>query len=1421
MSTDDASATYRGYRRQSLYALFRLFDDGLPEGYVVQPEGTEDLAIYDLAGALVEIVQVKDFSDNLAASSFKPSFYQRISPFCKPDSSTKVTIVSYGPIGPDLKDALSGDQNAQSRVVHTLTKDRILKPKAADGIVQKIPGLPEAEARNIINHIEVTSADEEVLTSAILTALSKTITGVNAVQAFEFLMWWLLTSSEGKLRIDRGKAVAKIENIGRFLSERAAYHDEWHTTIIPMVAVSASTVRDGSLAEEFYKGGRVRFDHVNLDLDVPRDRFLKRVHDSFDVHNVVVIHSASGQGKTTLAYRYAKEFAASDFRLEVRASSDLKHARRVALALTGHAAAIEVPTLIFLDVRPGDNCWVEVVRELSSVAGIRVLVSIREEDWTSARITLADFSFAEIELSLEKSEAEAIYNRLVSMISRSRYLDFEEAWNKFGDRKTLFEFVYYVTQEESLVQRIFSQVDALQDAVIRGERDKSEIELLRLVSVASAYEARLNLEKLLDYCELSAPQRTIALFNNEYLIRVTEDGCNIEGYHSIRSEIIAGKLTDRVVYPWTRAASRTLPLIVEDDLHTFLLCAFSRNPSSSKSLIAALDGFRPRTWVGVQGVSTSLMWDGLKNYSEQNSALLDEVFQQFNSGWYFALDWDLAQVTGSEGSIKFFEALEDVTPGVTEYVLSARGRQTNKETVFSDMRNWLEGCTELPRDPTNIRNFQAMGEVLFWLGHLQINSCLRAAISGEVIEKAHKELPLYLFGEFIHGLRVCAREAYDEWLNTRLQDFVEYVRQESAIVSLDETEESLVAHYAIDLDRQSSVLRSHGDFLSPAEVTIHQLTMERVELLSNLFPGKKRYGAVGYGHRMVLVKQPWDDANKPGVLAENLHVRWLTRLNALAIGYVELRYRTENWTEYFEVLQSTREKVLAAFRDLRLSITKPNDFSASPGPISLQSATDWDDCHRQIKRSLLLPLAAVDEWGFITESSIANAADSRIQRYSGSTRFGALSQAVAEYSRTVGNFMSQAHDCLLLVPCLRANISTQAKDALIAALVNFRISESAVRLSIVNGFDACTAIEELQSATRMVFGNGQVPGADWKFCERERNEFIATIAAWRVFIDSDQRTHRTRKLKNRSRSEKQKGVAGATLSGLLTWTRRRVKRALKAVRKQGITAYLLSEEVLWKGRPALWIVYDTIHPIASLHALEVIWHQLIAAFAPDRQKIVRSKAMDLLWTSIIVVPLVCGKSLERHGMPHFKAVTYPEPPSLQQNPGYLFPENIPEDLWLQLKIDHWEVQPSWDLFDRFVSAYSSLIVHIEHMSDFIRLPDDCDELGVSILQSYLDHETIRAQPLMQEVFDSCAAVLEKFSEFDASRPNMYLCMQLLIEIRDTLMPKQDFDGKCKLTIEEICNWRDRLVAGMQQIGFARYLWIADSLQFDALPAWTP
>ncbi len=59
LDNSDATPAYRGYRLQTLYILWRILESDRDAGRVFQPEGQEDLAIYDAEDNLSEVIQVK------------------------------------------------------------------------------------------------------------------------------------------------------------------------------------------------------------------------------------------------------------------------------------------------------------------------------------------------------------------------------------------------------------------------------------------------------------------------------------------------------------------------------------------------------------------------------------------------------------------------------------------------------------------------------------------------------------------------------------------------------------------------------------------------------------------------------------------------------------------------------------------------------------------------------------------------------------------------------------------------------------------------------------------------------------------------------------------------------------------------------------------------------------------------------------------------------------------------------------------------------------------------------------------------------------------------------------------------------------------------------------------------------------------
>lgn len=823
---------------------------------------------------------------------------------------------------------------------------------------------------------------------------------------------------------------------------------------------------------------------------------------------------------------------------------------------------------------------------------------------------------------------------------------------------------------------------------------------------------------------------------------------------------------------------------------------------------------------------TSVMWNSLRIYTEQNASILEDVFEKNHDAWCLTLDWDLAQVCGKDG-FQFFENLKQISPEsaqAAEFAQSVREQQIDKDAIFLNLRRWLTRFSEAPSTPTNIGNFAAMAEVLFWIGHLDIQTPLRDSFTDHVLDQATDELPIHLLGEFILGVRTCRPDLYDQWLSEHIEHLTTRLRQEAAILALVEDDEAVVAHYVLDIDQKTARLRPRDNF-SNSTNTLHESTLERIELLSQVFAGKKRYGAIGYGHRTSIVGQIVDEAEKPGVMAEYLHPPWAPRFNALARGLVEHRFRPDSWMEYFRILQTRRQDILSALGDLRRAITAFNPTRKPSDKFGLQRPTQWDECRNSLSRPLLLPKVAVDEWGFITESTEQNRTDDiRRLRYPALNRLSPIRDAVNEYTRTVGNFMSQALDGLVLLPNLHMAEDPSIKANVLAKAAEFGIDEHSVRLSIVNGVNACAAVAQLHTATYDVFDSSSLPNTSDAMASRERQVFLSTVTSWCTFAYGGSATHRQQVAKKshlrkpkKNNPQKSGSTQPKSFSDLLNPTRNRLRIALRGLKRDGIEASILSETVPWNGKSALWISCNTDHPLDSLAAIEKTWYQLVAVFDPDRDKIVRIKAIDLLWSAIILVPLVSGKSLEGHALPHFRGVADVQTPDLEHNPWYLFPEIIPEDVWDQLRLKRWEADSRWSTFDQFTTAYGMLFQHIDHLADFKRLLAELDDLGISIVQSYIDNEMIRIQPLFQEVLDSYSKILNIFNETDPSvidqRHNLIDCMKALIEIKDYLLQIQEFYQWAELSLDQLADWSNQLRDGLQILGVARSLWIADTLHF--------
>jgi hypothetical protein len=910
-SRADATPAYRGYRLQALYTLSRILESNDSANLTFQPEGEEDLAIFDASNNLLEVVQVKAYSENLTLSSLKPdkrdSFFYRIDQLLKSNvtPSLKISIVSFGAIGQEILQACKADGRERKRIAQKLSEYGFLSEVDADKLLARIQLIPVEEA---------------ALREIVYASLRDGLTGVEPERAFEMLNFWLYICAENKRKLTQGDVVERLNNVGRFLAERAAHHREWFTSIVPIEDNDIDAQVKDDLSDEFYRGISARYEHILADVDVLRPKRLQEIAEKFDENRVVIVHGASGQGKSTLAYRYLHEFFPDQWRFRVQLIDSREHALSIATALAGQADAIGIPIAVYLDVSPNDSGWPELVRQLSTHRNIGVLVTVREEDFRRASISGAELQFSGVDLTFNHIEAQEIYQSLTEKKLPAEFLSFEDAWNKFGGEGPLMEFVYLVTQGDSLRERLSQQVRRLEDEAREGKLASAEIELLRLVAVASAFESQLKVKLLVKHLGLAAPRRTFELFEKEYLLRLSADGSLVQGLHPIRSAILAAILINPTFSPWSESASVCLPFIFERDVESFLLHAFSRHRAEIEPLLNSLASYQPEQWTALVGVTRALIWLGILEYVEANKKLIEEIFEDAGSGFWVVLDSDISDATPGWGN-SFLRDLGHMLPPEGRQRLEAlKARQTDKKQAFVRAETWLSRQTQKLEAPVSNLDWSGMAETLFWIGHLRIDWPLTDWLSDIRLDNAVDALPINILADFVLGLSYGYKEGFSSWLETNRSKLISRFRRETQTLALEDDGQQLTAHFIIDIEQSNGSQSESKQEVQASENRFHEEAIQRIGLLRKLLPDREIYACQGYGHRLWTVDiLPFDDTTK-AIPRSNLPLQWLLSINSIFRGVAEQHFRPETWQEYAHFIFTLRQTVLRLLQQIESGI---------------------------------------------------------------------------------------------------------------------------------------------------------------------------------------------------------------------------------------------------------------------------------------------------------------------------------------------------------------------------------------------------------------------------------------------------------------------------------------------------------------------
>lgn len=260
----------------------------------------EDL-IVKYNGEVIEAVQVKNITAALTVShlsSAKTSkggegFFKRMCSLHSkyPDFKT-IKVVYFGDLGVELQELEKGFEKTKESIIAKLVDNH---------------GLLDADAEWLLNSLKFEKVEEEQLTDGI----HQQIKSYMPVMAAPYLAQSLLVQYISKLSKEKGYTCLnrwkeEIHKIGTSIAGIDGYFKEYDKSLIRLSELTMDKDYN-ELKDEFLQGVSAHPMHIRSDLDFLRVSWINEIKKSIDNYEATIVKGVSGQGKSTLCYRYLLE----------------------------------------------------------------------------------------------------------------------------------------------------------------------------------------------------------------------------------------------------------------------------------------------------------------------------------------------------------------------------------------------------------------------------------------------------------------------------------------------------------------------------------------------------------------------------------------------------------------------------------------------------------------------------------------------------------------------------------------------------------------------------------------------------------------------------------------------------------------------------------------------------------------------------------------------------------------------------------------------------------------------------------------------------------------------------------------------------------------------------------------------------------
>lgn len=1243
MTPSGGPSAIKGFRLQTTYLLWRLLHGQPTEQFL--PEGQEDLDIKNMQGHPTEHVQVKAYKDPLTLgdiSTQDSSGPQAEKPYLQRAleriraNGTLERVVVFGTVGPELEKAWQG---------HTKEKQSVTR-KLLD------KGYTEEDLQLLFQRVVFEALSDDEQTRANKHLLQEGMGAGDPHHTHDALSYWLLEASEKQRTLTVQDLWEQVHRVGQDFTERQAFHQEWGRGLKPVKSDPLQHPDPEALRQELYEGVGARHQHIQAGVDVRRPVLLEQIHRAFQDENVVVLRGASGQGKSALAYRYLYEHAYHPFTFEVPRLRDSVQAEEVALALKSRLRNLKQTLWLLLDVRPGDSFWLDLLHHLQGLEDLRLLITIREEDWTRSQHTLAEIPHGLVPLKFTGEEAREMFDALGRVKPSKEFLTFDEAWRRFEERGPLLEFVFMVTHEGQHLQgRLQGQVRNLERL---WEDQPEKLDFLHAAALAAAYHARVDTLRLAERCKLN-PRTTktvVTTLEREHLLRISQDDTTIEGLHPIRSALLLELLSSPET-PKRQAFQHAMGALHEEDLEMFLLNALRHlNP---EEVLEEATKLQPASWVGRVGVLRALIWWDVKLHLELNHTAILEAFKHFEFNWWAMLLLDVLglQQHGLIPQLPDWKTESFVPERMKKTLREVEALVVNREGEMRHSRQWLTTPWTPATSPKTPLDWLSLAEVAFFTGlwdlpadsfeGLNLNSML--------------DLPLEEAAEVHYGLTFLKDERLEEERQSIRDQLLERFKKEAPIQHIEETPESIKIHFAVPFKTDPLVMVSEEDDSD----LLMDATLRRLNILHHLLPHHKRYDSQGYGHEVALLPNILGlDGTRKTIKREHFVPAWGVRWNSTIHHLGNHPFLLKDWDAHAHHQYQRRLETVTALESITAGL--PEDLKHLDKQSDFWMVQVFLEGLRvtvtKLDTQQELPLSAVDPWGLVNRSGVRSrkhhlrAAAGVLSRQFHSGQHDPYLKALRKYHSSIGNFFRQATFGLYAMALLK-----QPRD--LDREKRFRRQHKnnlwGLHLSMVNLMDARERLPLFQQEFRSRFVHLIGEEALTSLESREKGVLDSLWASWGT-VARVPNLHSV--------------LPDVTVVETVQKHHQRLLKELDALRSQGLMVQQIQTDETWEdSHHTLWLQMD-LPSVFDLHEAHM---KVIGAIHRTLQPILRHNwTMSLLlhaWDTVVIVPTVKGKAWRMQAWVHSLALLMNKPDVKRW--WLLPPRDMPEETLEKVGIQRW------------------------------------------------------------------------------------------------------------------------------------------------------